>query len=141
MTDIAREAWADSGISSSPTYVGFWPRLGAFILDLLALSGANNILMALWDKSPAGTFWLLLALYFLVMTGIWGQTLGKMVLGIKVVTREGERVPWGNVFLREIIGKFVSFLLLGFGFFLIAFDPHKQGLHDRLAHTYVVKET
>mgnify|MGYP000197082409 CR=1 FL=1 len=41
--------------------------------------------------------------------------------------------------LREIVGKFVSGIILGIGYIMAGFDRNKQGLHDRIAGTYVIK--
>jgi len=67
-----------------------------------------------------------------------GATLGKMAMGIKVITVSGEPLTVGRVFLREIVGKFVSATALYIGFLSILWDPKKQGWHDKIAGTVVV---
>ena len=64
-----------------------------------------------------------------------GATLGKMAMGIKVITVSGEPLTVGRVFLREIVGKFVSATALYIGFLSILWDPKKQGWHDKIAGT------
>ena len=46
---------------------------------------------------------------------------------------------YGTAFLREVIGKFISSILLCIGYLMVAFDGQKQGLHDKIAGTYVIK--
>ena len=71
--------------------------------------------------------------------GIKGQTLGKMALGIKVIKRNGQALGLGQAALREVVGKFVSFIALCLGFLWVAWDPKKQGWHDKIAGTEVIK--
>jgi len=79
--------------------------------------------------------------YFIVTTGILGQTAGKFAAGIIVVDREG-RVPGLPLAIpREMLGKFVSVVTLGIGFAWILYDHDRQGLHDKIAGTYVVKKS
>jgi uncharacterized RDD family membrane protein YckC len=79
---------------------------------------------------------LLALLYYVILTAR-GATLGKKVFGLKVVTREGLSPGIGRALLRQIVGYTVSsFFYLGF--IWIAFDPHKQGWHDKIAGTYVI---
>ncbi|MBI4337857.1 MAG: RDD family protein [Chloroflexi bacterium] len=77
--------------------------------------------------------------YYVLMTGLRGQTLGKMALGIKVVDERGQVPGVGRAALREVIGKFLSALALGLGFLWIAWDGKKQGWHDKIATTFVVR--
>jgi uncharacterized RDD family membrane protein YckC len=79
------------------------------------------------------------AVYYVYFTAFGGQTPGKMALRIKVVRTDSSSLTLGRAFYREVIGKFVSGIILGFGYVLIAFDDNKQGLHDRMADTYVVR--
>lgn len=67
-----------------------------------------------------------------------GQTLGKMALGIRVVSVDGQPISWGKAILREIIGKFVSGLVIGLGYLWVFWDSKKQAWHDKIAGTYVI---
>jgi uncharacterized RDD family membrane protein YckC len=71
--------------------------------------------------------------------GYCGQTPGKMALRIKVVCTDGSQLTYGRAAKREVLGKFVSSILLGIGYLMVAFDHRKQGLHDKIADTYVIK--
>jgi len=137
-------------------YAGFWLRVVAFLLDLVVvvilqivcgvvLSASGALLGGLGngDGSMAiliGLFTTVLSYaYYVIFTGSCGQTLGKMALRIKVIRKDGGDLGYGGAALRETIGKFVSGLILGIGYLMVAFDEHKQGLHDKMAGSYVVK--
>jgi uncharacterized RDD family membrane protein YckC len=77
--------------------------------------------------------------YGIFFIGYCGQTPGKMLVRIKVIRTDGSAVTYGHAFLREVVGKFISGILLGIGYLMVAFDSQKQGLHDKIADTYVVK--
>ncbi len=117
-------------------YSGFWIRLGAAIIDSLIISAAAAILVRL-GPSPFPIFvgWL----YLWLLTGHWGQTLGKKLLGIKVVDQQGNIPGLSRAALREIVGKTVVGFTLGLGYLWIIWDKQKQGLHDKIASTYVIK--
>jgi len=78
-------------------------------------------------------------LYLWLFTGLKGQTLGKMVVGIKVVNAEGSIPGLGRAALREVLGKIISSIALCIGFLWIVRDGRKQGWHDKIANTYVVR--
>jgi len=78
-------------------------------------------------------------IYYVGLTSAYGGTLGKLILGLRVVDKNGQRISLRRATLREIIGKWVSALVFCLGFLWIAFDPKKQSWHDKLANTYVVK--
>ncbi len=81
---------------------------------------------------------LLPGVYFVLLTGLRGQTLGKMLLRIKVVDEAGQAPGLGRALLRESLGKFVSTIALGVGFLWVAWDREKQGWHDKIARTHVI---
>lgn len=78
------------------------------------------------------------AAYFTYFYGYTGQTIGKMVCGLKVVGTEGGLIGYRRSFLRWI-GYSISFYAFFLGFFWIALDPNKQGWHDKIARTFVIK--
>lgn len=91
-------------------------------------------------------------LYFGAQVGMWGRTLGHRVIGAQVVKEEsGEPIGLGRALARSVVfwgpglAGFVpgvgSILgLLGFiALFWAAWDPRKQGLHDKLGRALVVK--
>ncbi|MFS0645551.1 RDD family protein [Siminovitchia sp. 179-K 8D1 HS] len=138
--------------SATWQYGGFWMRFWAYLLDLLVIAGINGILIKpvfrLFDLSleASGIFTpinmataAVFYLYFVVMTKYFGQTLGKMVFGLKVVPLNGNSLSWGTVIFREWIGRYISatFQIL---YIIAAFTPKKQALHDLFADTTVIHE-
>ena len=77
------------------------------------------------------------AIYFWVNRG--GATVGKQVMKIKVVNEKGKTLSYGEAILRYL-GYIVSAIPLGLGFLWVIWDDKKQGFHDKIAKTYVVKE-
>ena len=65
-------------------------------------------------------------------------TLGKMLLGLKVTDLKGRRISFLRATGRHF-GKILSGLILGIGFFMIAFTKKKQGLHDIITECLVLK--
>jgi len=137
---------------------GFWTRVVAALVDGLVVAALQLLLsVALGavtfsmtsNMAPdvqgaamsitwiAGSF--LSVVYYVFFTGYNGQTLGKMALRIRVIRTDGSSIGYGKAFVREVIGKFISSILLMIGYLLVAFDAKKQGLHDKMAGTYVVK--
>lgn len=71
-------------------------------------------------------------------TGTTGQTLGKMVAGLRVVDSAGRPPGYLRSFLRALVGALGTLLLLA-GFVPMFFDPARRALHDRILKTRVVK--
>ncbi|MBK3493592.1 RDD family protein [Viridibacillus sp. YIM B01967] len=131
---------------------GFWVRFWAYLLDLAviaAISGLTvNPLFRIFGWDLANTIWyapvtiissFIFYLYFVIMTKFWSQTVGKMVLGLKVISAKEGKLTWGTVLFREWIGRFFS-ATLPFIYWAVAFTPNKKGLHDFIADTIVVHE-
>jgi uncharacterized RDD family membrane protein YckC len=77
-------------------------------------------------------------LYFTYFHGTTGQTPGKMIFGLQVIQSTGEKMALGIGFLRWV-GYIISAIFFYLGFFWIAFDGKKQGWHDKIAGTIVVR--
>ena len=90
---------------------------------------------------PLTAFFLLLnGGYFIAFTTVGGQSIGKMAMGIKVIAEEDGAVPVGRATLRAL-GYLVSALPFGAGFLPGVISADRLALHDRLAHTRVVRPT
>src|SRR5271157_1238939 len=76
--------------------------------------------------------------YFIYFHGAAGKTPGKMIFGLKVVQSTGEQMTFGLAFLRWV-GYIISAVVFYLGFAWILFDAKKQGWHDRIAGTVVVR--
>lgn len=133
-------------------YAGFWTRFWAYLLDLIVIGSINRMIInpvfraldiSLFEEGIFSPMTIATAvvfyLYFVLMTKFLGQTLGKMVFGLKVVELDGKRLTWGTVIFREWIGRFISATLLVL-YVVVAFTKKKQGLHDLFADTTVIYE-
>lgn len=76
--------------------------------------------------------------YHIFFVGWRGQTPGKMALKLKIIQTNGEEMTYGKAFLRWV-GYSISGLTLGIGYLMVAFTKQKQGLHDKIAGTYVIR--
>jgi uncharacterized RDD family membrane protein YckC len=102
------------------------------------IPGSANFIDAIFSTTIAGLFTLVYIggyhLFFLVLIG---QTPGKALMGLRVVTLQGRRLsPWRA--LLRIAAYLVSGLPLFLGFFWILVDDRRQGWHDKLAGTCVI---
>jgi uncharacterized RDD family membrane protein YckC len=80
----------------------------------------------------------LYVVYHALAHGLTGATLGKRILGLRVVTRNGKRPSLGRATLRAVLAG-VSVALLGLGVLLALFTRSGRALHDFLARTWVVQ--
>lgn len=144
----------------SAQYGGFWRRAIAFLIDKLILFFISITLIIIGSLildigvlldlesmttgpfliSYYGTTTLLNMVYFTYFHGSVGQTPGKMILGLRVIQKTGDPMTYGVAFLRWV-GYIISGLIFDLGFIWIAFDGRKQGWHDMIAATYVIRTT
>lgn len=130
-------------------YAGFWIRLGASIIDNIIMVALVPIGMLMgWNSmyssemtSTADWLWQILMAAFCVFCWVkFAGTPGKRLLRLKVLDeRTGENVTVGQGVIRYI-GYFPAILVLFIGLIWVAFDPKKQGWHDKMAKTVVVRE-
>ena len=66
-------------------------------------------------------------------------TLGKNIMGIKVVDMNGDRLSFNKSLIRNI-SKILSLVVIALGFIWILFDKYNRGWHDLLAKTYVMNK-
>ncbi len=133
---------------------GFFIRLWAFLIDLFVINVLNAII---WNNlfphvNPASFIHQLFnsnilflgligAAYFILMTGHFQQTLGKMIVGIKVVQQSGQPLSWLTVIFREFVARSLSQLMgLNLGYLVCWFNAEKRCAHDFLSDTWVVYE-
>jgi len=130
---------------------GFWIRAIALFFDgiILAIAGAliGGILgfalaLSVGDVSGFTLLFNILgfvigAVYYIWMQGSCGQTLGKMLIGIKVVQINDEPLSYGTALLRYI-GRTVNAFTLFIGYIIVVFNRKKRGLHDFIAGTKVI---
>ena len=140
--------------TDSFAYAGFWVRVGASIIDsILVLCITLPLLIAIYgwayldsDQTgfTAGTAdflitWVAPAVAVVAFWVYKQATPGKMAFSARVVdARTGSAMSVGQSIVRYL-GYFVSTIPLGLGLIWVAFDPKKQGWHDKLAGTVVVR--
>ena len=84
-------------------------------------------------------FFLLPLLYFSLMEGISGATVGKMITGIRVRRKDGGKINLITAVLRHC-GRIVSTIIFMLGYLLAFADGKRQALHDKIANTLVLKK-
>lgn len=133
------------------SYGGFWLRVVAYIIDAILLGVASRIIGFVagtplratdftdFDYTTSGASLVIAWLYFALMeSSARGATVGKRAVGLRVVTDQGQRLDFGHATGRYL-AKFISAIILGIGFIMVAFTDRKRGLHDMIASTLVVK--
>jgi hypothetical protein len=106
---------------------GFWIRVLASIIDSIIIGPFSFV-----DGGLVVGF-----LYSWIAHAIWGKTVGKAALGLRVVDVYGRPIGWGCSFFRTFM-ELVNILTLGIGYLMAAVDDQKRGLHDHAAGTRVV---
>ena len=135
-------------------FVGFWIRFWAGIIDatlwmiiaypiLIAVYGRGYLNTSGFIAGPVDLFvsWILPAI---CTVGFWMRkqaTPGKMLVNARIVDAyTGERPSMAQFIVRYIM-YFLAALPLGMGILWVAFDKKKQGWHDKLARTVVIRLT
>lgn len=115
------------------------PRLIALFVDTMIL-GMIGGAGAAGAKGPGFIVGLLIgiAYHWFFLTQNNGQTLGKMLMGIRVVKVTGEPLTATDVVLRYL-GYWLNSAVFAIGWFWAAFDENRQGWHDKIAGTIVVQ--
>lgn len=140
---------------------GFFRRFFAFLLDVVVIVLLASVMGLLsiigykvglsghgrsitWHNAVPLLFLLtwgsifLTTLYFVVFHGGEGKTIGKWLLGLRVVGPEQSAVTYSRAFLRFFV--MMIFAPLGLGFLWILWSPEKRGWHDYLARTWVIRD-
>ena len=132
-------------LPAQPRYAGFWIRLLAYIIDAIILGALTFPLarvlsmMGIGEQSSNVMSIAISWMYFAVFESSgWMASPGKKALGLIVTDEQGGRLSVGRA-TRRYFAKILSALLLGIGFVMIAFTARKQGLHDKMFHTLVLR--
>lgn len=143
-------------------YAGFWIRVAATLIDTVIITLVFGIfgllfdLMGFWDANAylarasdpnapwystedlmGSVFQLAVSVFFWVK---FAGTPGKRLLKLKVLDEKTGKHLTVNQAVLRYIAYFVSIFVLFIGFIWVAFDKKKQGWHDKIAKTVVVKE-
>lgn len=135
-------------------YVGVGRRFVAVLVDSILLGIVFGVMGALFGQFqasggsvsvsltgvPAVLTFVIFFLYFIVLEAALGATLGKLLLGIRVVNVDGSRISWGASILRNIL-RIIDALPFAYilGAILIWTSQRKQRLGDRAVRTVVVR--
>lgn len=134
-------------------YAGFWMRFWAYTFDLIIVFSISGILLSPLKLMNNGatipiSAWtlngilasLVFYIYFAWMTKQLGQTLGKMIFGLKVVRIDEQPLLWKDLLFREVIGRFIYqvFFFMHILYVIVAFNKEKQGIHDMVGNTKVI---
>lgn len=148
-------------------YAGFVTRLFAFIIDILIVSifislmwGAVSLILRFFNLdiglllnsiANINDFWrtviifltgfgltfAIAMIYNLFFWALAGKTLGKAVMGIRIIGPRGSRVTLSRG-LRRYLGYWVSALPLFLGYFWVLITDERVGWHDKFANTRVI---
>lgn len=144
-----------TGPSRTGHYAGAFTRAAAFLIDWLLITSVYGVIVAA-TQWFSGTFlgvewgvgdgnrlawgagfvvWAFL--YLAVGLMVSGRTVGKRLLGLRVVTREGLPLSAGRATVR-VASQPLSFLVLGLGLVGIVTGKERRALHDVIAGTAVI---
>lgn len=134
-------------------YAGFWSRVGATLIDTVILMIVSVPLLlafygtSYWENTsfvagPADFFisYVLPAVAVILLWIKLSATPGKMAIGATIVDARTGGKPTNGRFLIRYLGYFVSTIPLFLGLIWVGIDPRKQGWHDKMAGTVVVRK-
>jgi uncharacterized RDD family membrane protein YckC len=129
-------------------YAGFWLRFIASIIDC-CLSWLVSFALS-WTLffTPLSLWWIVAAqvlvvfigmiVYEVVFTTLFGGTIGKLLMNITVLDYKGKKLSYSRSIAR-FFAKIPSILILGIGYLMVAWTERKQGLHDIMVESVVLK--
>jgi uncharacterized RDD family membrane protein YckC len=133
-------------------YVGFWMRVVASLIDtililiiiapfLVFIYGdeyltSASLYLGGWDIFFQYIFPAIVVILFWIYRS---ATPGKMILGMKIVDAKTGDKPGTRQYILRYLGYYVSTIPLLLGLIWVGFDDRKQGWHDKIAGTVVVK--
>lgn len=126
-------------------YAGFFIRLVAFAIDMAVVYALKRIVTSFVNTEitfnlEVLVYWVITLAYFTLTTYFnKGQTLGKMITNIRVVSVDGSDLDFLQIVSRETFGRYVQNKFM-FLYLIVGFAPMKQSLMDILSDTVVVRE-
>jgi uncharacterized RDD family membrane protein YckC len=147
--------------ASAVEWGGLLRRCWAFLVDMIALGFFSLLLLFLsalgyrvglaahqssvsWESEQGllsvllGAWIILVCGYFVVLHRLEGRTVGKWLLGLRVVGANQGPITYGQALIRWMVAVLTAPLLLGF--LQILWNREKRGWHDLLARTWVIRE-
>jgi len=147
-------------------FAGFWKRVLAYTIDVVSITIIVFVIFYIFfgfDRALGDYFadpgnidkrisflsqrnlirdisFIIWLIYSAIMetTSLQG-TIGKKLVGIKVVDQTGYRLGFGRAFARNV-SKILSLIPFGLGFLWVGFSKEKKGWHDIIAKTYVISD-
>lgn len=118
---------------------GFWIRMVALMIDAFLIGAITSMIIhpKWFGVDTDNVVVTLLAIYGAIMWKLKGATVGDIVFKLQVIRADGRPIDWPTAIIRSL-GCFLSVMVMGLGFFWIAFDEQKQAWHDKIAGTLVV---
>jgi uncharacterized RDD family membrane protein YckC len=137
----------NSEISNKVYHAGFWPRFAAGMIDGLIILLGILIVASVMKFFSVNIFqkfaWLISILiawsYFIYLTHKYQATVGKMIFSLYVSSTSGGKATLKKVIFRETVGKLISVAAFLTGYASIIFTEKKQGYHDKIADTVVMR--
>ena len=127
---------AGSGIAfSEGQLVGFGPRFLAILIDSILLGIVAGILRA-FNLAPLVS--LVDIAYYVYFWSTTGVTIGNRVMNIRVAKADGSPLDFTTGIIRYV-GFVISVAVIFLGVLWVIWDPYKQGWHDKMAKTVVVR--
>jgi uncharacterized RDD family membrane protein YckC len=123
-------------------FVGVGPRLVATLLDMGILFIFLVIISLVFSKIPEGAALLLLVgiiAYYIVMEAIWGATLGKMALKLRIVHLDGSAIGWSEALIRTLLRMVDGLFCYLLAAIIISNSSRHQRLGDMVAKTVVIR--
>lgn len=120
-------------------YASVWKRFFAFLIDAAVFAVVCWTLAQTLDNATLPLVMLVIVwlYYALLESSPLQASVGKIILGIKVVDRRGRRLSFWQA-TERILSKIITNITFYFGFFIAAFDKKKRTLHDRVSHSAVI---
>ncbi|MFC2061040.1 RDD family protein [Elusimicrobiota bacterium] len=142
----------NSSADNHNTPAGFWIRILAFLIDACLLFILNLILLHIFFGKSASTqgenlsaslfsflVFFLPAVYYIFFHAKYGQTIGKKILKLKVIKKDGNEMNYEQS-LARYFGYILTVFTLGIGFLVVLFNKRKRALHDFIAGTKVIRK-
>jgi uncharacterized RDD family membrane protein YckC len=122
-------------------YVSVGPRFLAVLIDGILIGIVNAIIgAALHNSSAVGAIAAVIGIaYYIIMEATQGATVGKMVLGLRVVRIDGAPISWNESIVRNLLRIVDGIAVYLVGAILVWNSPTRQRLGDRVAKTVVIR--
>ena len=136
-------------------YAGLWVRVAALLVDSLIVGMINLLIIfstlgveyIIMDYEEfhqpnemlfATIIFVKLAYFTFFTSSSWQATPGKRIVGIRVINTDGTTISFLKALGRCTIGYWLSSIIFGVGYLIVAFTPKCTALHDKVFSTYVV---